>query len=98
MYPNEGNKIRVKVNPLRLSENDKGQVYTAQGEYVSQTDLDRLYRRLELAEYFMENIKIEDSDFPLFMEWRQLKEENFAEFIYFHSDNVPTGEYFKEDE
>lgn len=92
-------KVRHQVHPLQLSKYDGNQIWTYWGTYPTKTDLDRLYRRLELAEYFMENIKIDDSDFPLFMEWRQLKEENFAEYLEdgIHS-SVPTGNYFKDEQ
>lgn len=91
-------KVRHQVHPLELSQHDIGQVITQSGYYPTQLDLDRLYRRLELAEYFMEQIKIDDSDFPLFMEWRQLKEENFAEYLEdrIHT-SIPTGNYFKDE-
>ena len=91
-------KVRHQVHPLTFSEYDSKQVITYAGYYPTKTDLERLYRRLELAEYFMEQIKIDDSDFPLFIEWRQLKEENFAEYLEdrIHS-SIPTGNYFKDE-
>lgn len=92
-------KVRRQVHPLQFSKFGDRDIWTYWGTYPTQTDLDRLYRRLELAEYFMEDITINDSDFPLFEEWRQLKEENFAEYLddTIHS-SVPTGNYYRSEE
>lgn len=91
-------KVRHQVHPLQIGKYNGREVYTSAGYDITATDLERLYRRMELAEYFMEQIKIDDSDFPLFMEWHQLKEENFAEYLEdrIHS-SVPTGNYFKDE-
>lgn len=88
-------RFRSEVHPLRVDEEDSYMLWTKAGNTPTQTDLDRLYRRLEIAEYFMDNVDVWDSDFPLFMEWRQLKEENFQEYIDEPTRNIPTGNYYR---
>lgn len=88
-------KGRHQVHPLQFSKYDSTEIYTYDGYYVTATDLERLYRRLDLAEALIRD-ELSQEDIPVFEEWRQLKEENFAEYLddRIHT-SVPTGNYYR---